>query len=85
MSDETRRLASTAVYVRLAVRYLREFREDVPELEKILVPTSSGVGITASRVAATVVYPLQYMPSVPGMAASSAVPISASAEFKNFY
>ena len=32
------------------VRYLREFREDIPELEKILVPTSSGAHIPLAQV-----------------------------------
>lgn len=32
------------------VRYLREFREDIPELEKILVPTSSGAQIPLAQV-----------------------------------
>jgi Cu(I)/Ag(I) efflux system membrane protein CusA/SilA len=34
----------------IRVRYLREFREDVPELEKILVPTSSGAQIPLAQV-----------------------------------
>ena len=29
----------------IRVRYLREFREDIPELEKILVPTSTGAQV----------------------------------------
>jgi Cu(I)/Ag(I) efflux system membrane protein CusA/SilA len=32
------------------VRYLREFREDIPELEKILVPTSSGAHVPLTQV-----------------------------------
>ncbi len=32
------------------VRYLREFREDIPELEKILVPTSNGAHIPLAQV-----------------------------------
>ncbi len=32
------------------VRYLREFREDIPELEKILVPTSSGAHVPLAQV-----------------------------------
>ena len=32
------------------VRYLREFREDIPELEKILVPTSAGAQIPLAQV-----------------------------------
>lgn len=34
----------------IRVRYLREYREDVPELEKILVPTSSGAHIPLVQV-----------------------------------
>ncbi len=34
----------------IRVRYLREFREDVPELEKILVPTSNGAQIPLAQV-----------------------------------
>lgn len=34
----------------IRVRYLREFREDIPELEKILVPTSSGAQIPLAQV-----------------------------------
>ncbi len=34
----------------IRVRYLREYREDVPELEKILVPTSSGAHIPLAQV-----------------------------------
>jgi Cu(I)/Ag(I) efflux system membrane protein CusA/SilA len=34
----------------IRVRYLREFREDTPELEKILVPTSSGAQIPLAQV-----------------------------------
>ena len=32
------------------VRYLREFREDIPELEKILVPSSTGAQIPLAQV-----------------------------------
>jgi Cu(I)/Ag(I) efflux system membrane protein CusA/SilA len=34
----------------IRVRYLREFREDIPELEKILVPTSSGAQVPLAQV-----------------------------------
>jgi Cu(I)/Ag(I) efflux system membrane protein CusA/SilA len=34
----------------IRVRYLREFREDIPELGKILVPTSSGAQIPLAQV-----------------------------------
>jgi len=34
----------------IRVRYLREFREDLPELEKILVPSSTGVQIPLAQV-----------------------------------
>jgi Cu(I)/Ag(I) efflux system membrane protein CusA/SilA len=34
----------------IRVRYLREFREDIPELEKILLPTSSGAQIPLAQV-----------------------------------
>jgi copper/silver efflux system protein len=34
----------------IRVRYLREFREDIPELEKILVPSSSGAQIPLTQV-----------------------------------
>ena len=34
----------------IRVRYLREFREDIPELEKILVPSSSGAQIPLAQV-----------------------------------
>jgi Cu(I)/Ag(I) efflux system membrane protein CusA/SilA len=34
----------------IRVRYLREFREDIPELEKILVPTSSGAQIPLAQL-----------------------------------
>ncbi len=34
----------------IRIRYLREFREDVPELEKILVPSSSGAQIPLTQV-----------------------------------
>jgi Cu(I)/Ag(I) efflux system membrane protein CusA/SilA len=34
----------------IRVRYLREFREDLPELEKILVPSSSGAQIPLAQV-----------------------------------
>ena len=34
----------------IRVRYLREFREDVPELEKILVPSSTGAQIPLAQV-----------------------------------
>ncbi|NLH15847.1 MAG: efflux RND transporter permease subunit [Phycisphaerae bacterium] len=34
----------------IRVRYLREFREDIPELEKILVPSSNGAQIPLSQV-----------------------------------
>ena len=34
----------------IRVRYLREFREDIPELEKILVPTSTGAQIPLAQV-----------------------------------
>lgn len=34
----------------IRVRYLREFREDIPELEKILVPTSTGAQVPLSQV-----------------------------------
>lgn len=36
----------------IRVRYLREFREDIPELEKILVPTSAGAQIPLAQVVA---------------------------------
>jgi Cu(I)/Ag(I) efflux system membrane protein CusA/SilA len=43
----------------IRVRYLREFREDIPELEKILVRTTSGAHIPLTQVAqiATVLGP----------------------------
>lgn len=34
----------------IRVRYLREFREDIPELEKILVPTTSGAQVPLAQV-----------------------------------
>ena len=34
----------------IRVRYLREFREDLPELEKILVPSSSGAQVPLAQV-----------------------------------
>ena len=34
----------------IRVRYLREFREDVPELEKALVPTSSGAQVPLAQL-----------------------------------
>jgi Cu(I)/Ag(I) efflux system membrane protein CusA/SilA len=34
----------------IRVRYLREFREDLPELEKILVPTSDGAQVPLAQV-----------------------------------
>jgi copper/silver efflux system protein len=34
----------------IRVRYLREFREDIPELEKILVPSSGGAQIPLAQV-----------------------------------
>ncbi len=34
----------------IRVRYLREFREDIPELEKILVPTSTGAQVPLAQV-----------------------------------
>lgn len=34
----------------IRVRYLREFREDIPELEKILVPSSSGAQVPLAQV-----------------------------------
>ncbi len=34
----------------IRVRYLREFREDVPELEKILLPTSTGAQVPLAQV-----------------------------------
>lgn len=34
----------------IRVRYLREFREDIPELEKILLPTSTGAQIPLAQV-----------------------------------
>jgi len=34
----------------IRVRYLREFREDIPELEKILLPTSSGAQVPLAQV-----------------------------------
>lgn len=34
----------------IRVRYLREFREDIPELEKILVPSSSGAHIPLAQL-----------------------------------
>ncbi len=34
----------------IRVRYLREYREDLPELEKILVPTSTGAQIPLAQV-----------------------------------
>ena len=34
----------------IRVRYLREFREDVPEMEKILVPSSTGAQIPLAQV-----------------------------------
>ena len=34
----------------IRIRYLREFREDIPELEKILVPSSSGAQIPLVQV-----------------------------------
>ncbi|MGV3532620.1 MAG: efflux RND transporter permease subunit [Chthoniobacteraceae bacterium] len=34
----------------IRVRYLREFRDDIPELEKILVPTSSGAQVPLAQV-----------------------------------
>jgi copper/silver efflux system protein len=34
----------------IRLRYLREFREDVPELERILLPTSSGAQIPLAQV-----------------------------------
>ena len=34
----------------IRVRYLREFREDIPELEKILVPTSTGAQVPIAQV-----------------------------------
>jgi copper/silver efflux system protein len=33
------------------VRYLRDFREDIPELEKILVPTSAGAQVPLAQLA----------------------------------
>lgn len=34
----------------IRIRYLREFREDIPELEKILLPTSTGAQIPLAQV-----------------------------------
>jgi Cu(I)/Ag(I) efflux system membrane protein CusA/SilA len=34
----------------IRLRYLREFREDIPELEKVLVPSSSGAQIPLAQV-----------------------------------
>ena len=34
----------------IRVRYLREFREDIPELEKILLPTTSGAQVPLAQV-----------------------------------
>ena len=34
----------------IRVRYLREFREDIPDLEKILLPTSSGAQVPLAQV-----------------------------------
>jgi Cu(I)/Ag(I) efflux system membrane protein CusA/SilA len=34
----------------IRVRYLREFREDIPELEKILVPSSTGAQIPLAQI-----------------------------------
>lgn len=34
----------------IRIRYLREFREDIPELEKILVPSSTGAQIPLAQV-----------------------------------
>jgi copper/silver efflux system protein len=34
----------------IRLRYLREFREDIPELEKVLVPSSSGAQIPLTQV-----------------------------------
>ena len=34
----------------IRIRYLREFREDIPELEKILLPTSSGAQVPLAQV-----------------------------------
>ena len=34
----------------IRVRYLREFREDIPELEKILLPTSTGAQVPLAQV-----------------------------------
>ncbi len=36
----------------IRVRYLREFREDIPELEKILLPTSTGAQVPLAQVVA---------------------------------
>lgn len=51
--------------------------------QSLLVPTATGVGLTASRVTVTYSYPLTYLPNFGSI--SAAVPMSVSAEFKNFY
>jgi Flp pilus assembly protein TadG len=49
----------------------------------LMVPTASGVGLTASQVTVSYSYPLTYLPNFGSISAS--VPMSVSAEFKNFY
>jgi Flp pilus assembly protein TadG len=48
----------------------------------LLVPTTSGIGLKASQVTVTYSYPLTYLPN---FGFSAAIPMSVSAEFKNFY
>ena len=49
----------------------------------LLVPTASGIGLKASQVTVTYSYPLTYLPNFGSVSAS--IPMSVSAEFKNFY
>lgn len=49
----------------------------------LLVPTASGVGMTASQVTVTYTYTLHYLPTF--TATSASVPMSVTTEFKNFY
>jgi Flp pilus assembly protein TadG len=51
--------------------------------QNLLVPTAGGVGQTASQVTVTYTYTLNYLPSFSSLPVS--VPMTLSAEFKNFY
>jgi hypothetical protein len=53
--------------------------------QTLYIPTPSGISISASRVTVTYAYPLTYLPGLSGFGVPATIPLTAYAEFRNFY